>query len=210
MNTLKATPVIPLIQAEDPNIAVRTAEALKEGGLTTLEVVLRTKAAMSCMEAIANEVDGVIVGAGTVLTPDQANEVADRGAQFIVSPGLNAEVVEVSKSRGLDIYPGCMTASEVQLAWNLELRTVKFFPAGLAGGVPMLKAFSSVFRQMSFMPTGGVSASNLKSFLEVPSVVACGGSWLTPRHEIDAANFAAITSLAREAMDLAREVRPNF
>lgn len=210
MNTLKATPVIPLIQAEDPSIAVRTAEALKEGGLTTLEVVLRTKAAMSCMEAIANEVDGVIVGAGTVLTPDQANEVADRGAQFIVSPGLNAEMVEVSKSRGLDIYPGCMTASEVQLAWNLELRTVKFFPAGLAGGVPMLKAFSSVFRQMSFMPTGGVSASNLKSFLEVPSVVACGGSWLTPQHEIDAGNFAAITSLAREAMDLAREVRPNF
>lgn len=210
MNTLKATPVIPLIQAEDPSIAVRTAEALKEGGLTTLEVVLRTKAAMSCMEAIANEVDDVIVGAGTVLTPDQANEVADRGAQFIVSPGLNAEVVEVSKSRGLDIYPGCMTASEVQLAWNLELRTVKFFPAGLAGGVPMLKAFSSVFRQMSFMPTGGVSASNLKSFLEVPSVVACGGSWLTPQHEIDAGNFAAITSLAREAMDLAREVRPNF
>jgi len=210
MNTLKATPVIPLIQAEDPSIAVRTAEALKEGGLTTLEVVLRTKAAMSCMEAIANEVDGVIVGVGTVLTPDQANEVADRGAQFIVSPGLNAEVVEVSKSRGLDIYPGCMTASEVQLAWNLELRTVKFFPAGLAGGVPMLKAFSSVFRQMSFMPTGGVSASNLKSFLEVPSVVACGGSWLTPQHEIDAGNFDAITSLAREAMDLAREVRPNF
>jgi 2-dehydro-3-deoxyphosphogluconate aldolase/(4S)-4-hydroxy-2-oxoglutarate aldolase len=210
MNPLKATPVIPLIQAEDPSIAVRTAKALKEGGLTTLEVVLRNKAAMSCMEAIASDVDGVIVGAGTVLTPEQANEVADHGAQFIVSPGLNVEVVEVSKFRGLDIYPGCMTASEVQLAWNLGLHTVKFFPAGLAGGVPMLKAFSSVFRQMSFMPTGGVSASNLKSFLEVPSVIACGGSWLTPSSEIDTGNFDAITALAREAVTLAREVRPNF
>lgn len=210
MNTLKATPVVPLIQAEDPSIAVRTAKALKEGGLTTLEVVLRTDAAMSCMEAITKEVAGVVVGAGTVLTPAQASEAADRGAQFIVSPGLNTDVVEMSKSRGLDIYPGCMTASEVQLAWNLELRTVKFFPAGLAGGVPMLKAFSSVFRQMSFMPTGGVSASNLKSFLEVPAVVACGGSWLTPQHEIDAGNFDAITTLARDAMALAREVRPSI
>lgn len=209
MNTLKATPVIPLIKAEDPNIAVQIARALKEGGLTTLEVVMRTDTAMSCMEAIAKEVAGVVVGAGTILTPDQAREVADRGAQFVISPGLNAEVVEVSKSRGLEIYPGCMTASEVQLAWNLGLHTVKFFPAGLAGGVPMLKAFSSVFRQMSFMPTGGVSASNLKSFLEVPSVIACGGSWLTPSPEIAAGNFDAISTLAREALTLAREVRPN-
>jgi 2-dehydro-3-deoxyphosphogluconate aldolase/(4S)-4-hydroxy-2-oxoglutarate aldolase len=210
MSSLKATPVIPLIQAEDTKIAVQIAEALRAGGLTTLEVVLRTDAAMKCMEAIVAEVEGVTVGAGTVLTPAQANEAADCGAQFIVSPGLNADVVAASKARGLEIYPGCMTASEVQLAWNLGLRTVKFFPAELAGGVPMLKAFSSVFRQMSFMPTGGISADNLKSYLEVPAVVACGGSWLTPAADINAGNFDAITTLAREAMDLARQVRPNI
>ena len=210
MDTLKVTPVVPLIQAQDPRVAVRVANALKEGGLTTLEVVLRTDAAMTCMEAIIDEVDGVTVGVGTVLTPMQMNEAADRGAQFIVSPGLNTDVVEACKARGLDIYPGIVTPSEVQLAWNLGLRTVKFFPAGLAGGVAMLKALSAVFRQMSFMPTGGVSASNLKSFLEVPSVVACGGSWLTPQAEIDAGNFDAITALAREALVLARDVRPNI
>jgi len=209
MDTLKATPVVPLIQAEDPKVAVRVARALKKGGLTTLEVVLRTDAALNCMAAIVEEIDGVIVGAGTVLTPAQMNDAADRGAQFIVSPGLNAAVVDACKARGLVIYPGTVTASEVQLAWNLGLKTVKFFPAGLAGGVPMLKALSSVFRQMSFMPTGGVSASNLKSFLEVPSVVACGGSWLTPQAEINAGNFDAITTLARDALALAREVRPE-
>jgi 2-dehydro-3-deoxyphosphogluconate aldolase/(4S)-4-hydroxy-2-oxoglutarate aldolase len=209
MNRLETTPVIPLIQAEDPKIAVRTALALKEGGLTTLEVVLRTDAAMACMEAIAKEVEGVTVGAGTVLTPEQVNEAGERGAQFIVSPGLNADVVEACKARALDVYPGIVTPSELQLAWNLGLRTVKFFPAKLAGGVPMLKALSSVFRKMSFMPTGGVSASNLKSYLEVPSVVACGGSWLTPQAEIEAGNFGAITALAAEAMTLASDVRPD-
>lgn len=207
METLKATPVIPLIQAEDPAIATKTAIALKAGGLTTLEVVWRTDAAMECMEAIINEVEGVTVGAGTVLTAEQADVAAKRGAQFIVAPGLNQGVVETSKSHGLDIYAGVATASEVQLAWNMGLRAVKFFPAGLAGGVPMLKALSSVFRGMSFMPTGGVSASNLKDFLAVPSVVACGGSWLTPKAEIDAGNFDAITNLAREALALANEVR---
>ena len=210
MSSLESTPVIPLIQAEDTGVAINIANALKAGGLTTLEVVLRTDAAMTCMQAIAEEVDGVTVGAGTVLTPAQVNEAADCGAQFIVSPGLNDDVVAASKDRGLEIYPGTATPSEVQLAWNLGLKTVKFFPAGLAGGVPMLKALSSVFRQMSFMPTGGVSASTLKSFLEVPAVVACGGSWLTPQAEIDAGNFDAITTLAREALSLVSEVRPNI
>jgi len=210
MSSLESTPVIPLIQAEDTGVAINIANALKAGGLTTLEVVLRTDAAMTCMQAIAEEVDGVTVGAGTVLTPAQVNEAADCGAQFIVSPGLNDDVVAASKDRGLEIYPGTATPSEVQLAWNLGLKTVKFFPAGLAGGVPMLKALSSVFRQMSFMPTGGVSASTLKSYLEVPAVVACGGSWLTPQAEIDAGNFDAITTLAREALSLVSEVRPNI
>lgn len=207
MDLLEASPVIPLVQAEDPAIAVQIAKALKAGGLTTLEVVLRTDAALDCMEAIIREVEGVRVGAGTVLTPEQVSEVAQRGAQFVVSPGLNPVVVQACQVHELDIYPGVVTPSEVQLAWNLGLRTVKFFPAGLAGGVPMLKALSSVFRGMRFMPTGGVSASNLESFLALPSVVACGGSWLTPQAEIDAGNFDAITVLAREALGMAQKLK---
>jgi len=204
MSTLAATPVIPLIQAEDVGIAIKTAEALKAGGLTTLEVVWRTSAAMDCMEAILKNVEGVTVGAGTVLSKSQAEEAAGRGAQFIVSPGISTDVVEYCHSKDLPIYPGTATPSEVQLAWNLGLRIVKFFPASLVGGTPMLKALSSVYREMQFMPTGGVKASNLKDFLSIPSVIACGGSWLTPAVEIEAGNFEAITTLAKEAMALAK------
>lgn len=207
MATLENSPVIPLVQADDPEVAINVTKALKAGGLTTIEVVLRTDAAMDCMEEIIKNVDGITVGAGTVLTPEQANEAAKRGAQFIVSPGLSESVVEASKANGLEIYPGTATASEVQLAWNLGLRTVKFFPASLAGGVPMLKALSSVYRGMSFMPTGGVKAANLKEFLALPAVVACGGSWLTPKAEIEAGNFDAITKLASEALALAGEIK---
>ena len=209
MSTLRNTPVVPLIQSEDPAIAVKIAEALKQGGLTTLEVVWRTDAAMDCLAMIREQVTGVTVGAGTVLTPAQVDEAADRGAQFIVSPGLVADVVAASKKRSLDIYPGIATPSEAQIAWNLGLKTVKFFPAALNGGPPKLKALSSVFRDMTFMPTGGVSAQNLASYLEVPAVVACGGSWLTPAADIAAGNFEAITVLAREALAIATSTRSN-
>ena len=208
-NTLENTPVIPLIQSEDPSVALKIAEALKAGGLTTLEVVWRTDAAMDCLEAIKSEVSGVSVGAGTVLTPAQVHEAAERGAEFIVSPGLHAGVVEASKECALEIYPGIATASEAQLAHNLGLSTVKFFPAALNGGPPMLKALASVFRNMKFMPTGGVSAKNLASHLELPAVIACGGSWLTPKTEIETGNFEAITTLAQEALAIASDTRTN-
>lgn len=210
MSSLQNTPVVPLIQAEKPAVAVQIAKALKAGGLTTLEVVWRTDAAMDCLEAIKAEVDGVFVGAGTVLTAAQVDQAADRGAEFIVSPGLLADVVAASNARGLEIYPGIATASEAQLAWNLGLKTVKFFPAALNGGPPMLKALSSVFRQMQFMPTGGVSPDNLASYLKLPAVVACGGSWLTPAAEIEAGNFEAITTLAREALSIANTTRASI
>lgn len=205
---LNNAPVVPLVQADDPAIALKTVEALKAGGLDVIEVVLRTDAAMDCVEAIAANSSDAIVGAGTVLTLAQAEEAKRRGAQFIVSPGLNDEIVGFCQSSKMEVYPGTVTASEVQRAWNLGLKTVKFFPAGLAGGVPMLKALSSVFREMRFMPTGGVSASNLKEYLSVPSVIACGGSWLTPQKEIDAGDFNAVTKLAGEAVAIAREARP--
>ena len=204
---LEATPVVPLVQAEDPTVAVKTARALLEGGLDVIEVVLRTDAALDCLEAIDQEVPDVIVGAGTVLSQRQAENARARGAKFIVSPGLDEETVNWCADQKLEIFPGVVTPSEVQRAWNLGLRAVKFFPAGLSGGAPKLKALKSVFRDMRFMPTGGVSAKNLAEYLTVPGVIACGGSWLTPQKEIDAGNFQIVTDLAREALALARDAR---
>jgi 2-dehydro-3-deoxyphosphogluconate aldolase / (4S)-4-hydroxy-2-oxoglutarate aldolase len=203
----RVAPVVPLIEASDPAVAVKTVKALQAGGLEVVEVVLRTDAALECLSAIIAETSGVIVGAGTVLTVDHAKAVADRGAQFVVSPGLVDDVARFCLDKNLPFYGGTMTAGEVQRAYALGLRTVKFFPAKLAGGVPMLKAFSAVFREMKFMPTGGVSAENLGEFLALPSVVACGGSWLTPAAAIEAGDYDVITKLARDAVELARAAR---
>ena len=199
--------VVPLVQADDPAVAVETSRALAAGGLKVAEVVFRTDRALECLRAVADEVPEMIAGAGTVLTPAQAEAAVDNGAQFIVSPGLDDGVVAVAKEKGVPIYPGTMTPSEVQHAVNLGLDTVKFFPASIAGGVPALKALASVFRSMKFMPTGGVSPGNLADFLAVPAVLACGGSWLTPADAIAAGDYNKITTLAAEAVAIARAAR---
>lgn len=204
---LAAAPVVPLIGENDAGAAVKTAEALGTGGLSVIEVVMRSSDAQRGMEAILAETQGLIVGAGTVLTLDQAKSVMASGAQFIVSPGLVDEIAEYCLAESIPFYPGTMTAGEVQRAYAMGLREVKFFPASLAGGVPMLKAFSSVFREMRFMPTGGVSAANLADFLALPSVLACGGSWLTPKDAVAAGDYAQITKLASEAVAIAQAAR---
>ncbi len=203
MQALKDAPVVPLIKSDDVQTAVQTTRALIAGGLTVIEVVLRTDAALDCLEAIAAEFPDAHVGAGTVLSADQCKEVIRRGAKFIVSPGLDEASVHVANDAGLPILPGVATATELQRAWNLGLRTVKFFPASLAGGPKMLKALSSVFRDVQFMPTGGVNPETLKDYLSVPAVLACGGSWLTPKDAIDAENYEAITQLAKDAISIA-------
>ena len=204
---LTSNPVVPLVQADDPEVAVKTSRALAAGGLQVAEVVFRTDRALECLQAVANDVPEMIAGAGTVLSARQAQAALDNGAKFIVSPGLDDGVVGVAKEAGVPIYPGIMTPSEVQHAFNLGLDTVKFFPASIAGGVPALKALASVFRTMRFMPTGGVSPDNLADFLAVPAVLACGGSWLTPAAEIAAGNYDAITKLAADAVAIARKAR---
>lgn len=207
---LAQAPVVPLIGADDPDIAVRTAEALRDGGLTVIEVVLRSDKAQQCMEAIIDRVEGVIVGAGTVLTAEQAKSVHAAGAQFIVCPGLVDDIVHYCADANVPLYPGTMTAGEVQRAYAMALRHVKFFPASLAGGVPMLKALGSVFRDMQFMPTGGISADNLGAYLTLPQVMACGGSWLTPGDAIADGNFEIVTRLAQEAIAIAAQARPQI
>jgi 2-dehydro-3-deoxyphosphogluconate aldolase/(4S)-4-hydroxy-2-oxoglutarate aldolase len=204
---LEIAPVVPLVVPNDPETAIKTTRALVAGGLTVIEVVLRTEAAVECLGEIVRAVPEAIVGAGTVLSERQAAEVVFAGAQFIVSPGLYAPVVEYAKSARLPIFPGVATASEAQNAWNMGLRSLKFFPASLAGGPAMLEALSSVFKDVRFMPTGGVSAANLTDYLALPSVLACGGSWLTPASVIAEGNYQIITDLAAEAVAIASKCR---
>jgi len=204
---LQNTPVFPLVQADNPQMAVRIARALASGGMTVAEVVFRTDAALECLAAVAAEVPEMVAGAGTVLSEAQAEQAIEAGARFVVSPGLDTATVRLCQSSSIPIYPGVMTPSEVTRAWNLGLREVKFFPASLAGGIPMLRALGSVFRAMRFMPTGGISADNLADFLAVPGVLACGGSWLTPAEAIAAGNYDEITRLAAEAVGIAKKAR---
>lgn len=200
-------PVVPLVQSDDTGIAVSITDALIEGGLTVVELVLRTPGALKCLGAISKACPDAIIGAGTVLTAEQAVEAMDSGAKFIVSPGLEESVIAVANTHGIPVYAGVATATEVQRAWNLGLKSVKVFPAGIAGGPALLKAFSSVFRQMKFMPTGGVAAKNLAEYLAVPAVFACGGSWLTPADAVASGDFDRISNLAREAVGIAGDVR---
>jgi len=200
---LESAPVVPLVQAQDIDTALAISDALLAGGLKVLEVVLRTDAAFECLQAIAAKYPDVLVGAGTVLSSAQADKAVEMGAKFIVSPGLDDGVVHTAMDHDMPVLPGIATATELQRAWNMGLRTVKFFPAGLAGGPKMIKGLSSAFRDMQFMPTGGVNAQTLPDYLAVPSVLACGGSWLTPKTAIEAGDYGVLTQLAAEALDIA-------
>lgn len=204
---LTACPVIPLIQANDVETAIAIAKSLQTAGMPLVEVVQRTEQSLECLKAITRALPDLVVGAGTVLSPDQAAACADAGARFIVSPGLDSRVVGVASERGIDAIPGVMTPTELQQAHNLGLRTVKFFPAATAGGIAALKALASVFRDIRFIPTGGISAANLAEYLAQASVVACGGSWLTPPDAIARRDYECVTALAAEALTIARDSR---
>jgi 2-dehydro-3-deoxyphosphogluconate aldolase/(4S)-4-hydroxy-2-oxoglutarate aldolase len=202
-----AVPVVALVQADDPAVAVKTSQALAAGGLPVVEVVFRTDRALQCLRAVADEVPEMIAGAGTVLSAKQAEAAIDAGAKFIVSPGLDKDVVAVAKDHGVPIFPGIATASELQRAYNYGLEVVKFFPASIAGGVPAIKALASVFRSMRFMPTGGVTPDNLADYLALPAVLACGGSWLTPADAIAAGDYDKVTEIAAKAVKIAASAR---
>ena len=206
---LASAPVIPVVVIEDASHAVPVAKALSAGGLNSIEITLRTACAPDAIAAIAESVPEVVIGAGTVLNGAQYRTATAAGAKFIVSPGLDEQVVGLAGSDGIPVYPGIATAGELQRAWNLGVRIVKFFPAGQAGGIPMLKALSAVFRDVQFVPTGGVSASNLGDYLSIPAVIACGGSWLTPKDAMASGDVERIEGLAREAVGIAEKLAPR-
>jgi len=204
---LQVVPVIPVIVLQSSEHAAPVAEALIEGGIPIFEITLRTAAGLPSIEEVAKKFPDALTGAGTVLNESQARQAIDAGSRFIVSPGWDDGVVETAQAAGIPVVPGVATATEVQRAYNHGLRVLKLFPAGIAGGIPMLKALSSVYSEVGFVPTGGVSADNLADFLALPNVKAVGGSWLTPAQAIAEGRFEEITRLANEARKIAADVR---
>lgn len=194
--------LVPVVVLEDADDAAPLAEALVAGGLAVAEVTFRTEAALAAIQAIAARGD-VLLGAGTVLSPDQVDAAVDAGAQYIVSPGLSEPVVRRATERGVLALPGTVTATEIQAALAVGLGAVKFFPAGTSGGAPAIKALSAPFPEVQFVPTGGVGPANLSDYLSLPSVLAVGGSWMVPKDVIAAGDFEQITALTAEAVQLA-------
>jgi len=197
--------IIPLVVIHDADDAEPLGQALIAGGLPIAEVTFRTDAAAESI-AIMSDIEGLTVGAGTVLTPDQVELAVEAGAQFLVSPGLRADIVREAKLAGKPILPGAVTPGEIMAAQALGVETVKFFPSSLYGGPAAIEALAAPFTTMQFVPTGGVNPTNLASYLALDCVPAVGGSWMVPSALLDARDFDAITALCREAVDLASRV----
>ena len=195
-------PVIPVIVIEHLEHAVPMARALVEGGIRVLEVTLRTPVALAAMEAIARDVPEAVVGAGTVRTAADARAAIDAGARFAVSPGCTERIAAACRDAGLPLLPGAATASEVMHAAELGFDFLKFFPAAAAGGPALLKAWASPFADMTFCPTGGISAASAPDYLALANVAVVGGSWLTPADALAARDWQRITALARQAAAL--------
>ena len=199
--------LVPVVVLNDAKDAKPLAKALCQGALPCAEVTFRTDAAEESIRQMSREFPDMLVGAGTVLTVEQVNRAVDAGAKFIVSPGFDPQIVDYCLNRQIPVFPGCVTPSEVAQAVKRGLRVVKFFPAKQYGGVSTIKALAAPYVGLRFMPTGGVSASNLREYLECSSIVACGGSWMVKGDLIQAGAFEEITRMTREAVDLAKEIR---
>ena len=204
LQVMQDAPVIPVIVLNDVAHAVPMARALLAGGIRMLEITLRTPQALACMEAIANEVEGAVVGAGTVRSPQDAAAAVKAGARFAVSPGYTPAVGQACKDLGLPLLPGVATGSEIMMAQEDGYTELKFFPAMQAGGPGMLKAWSGPFFDVKFCPTGGVTPQNAHELLSLPNVACVGGSWLVPADAMAQGDWARIEALAREATQLAR------
>ena len=192
--------IVPVVALEDAADALPLGAALKKGGVSAIEVTFRTAAAADAIRLLTREMPELLVGAGTVLTKEQADAAIEAGAKFIVSPGFQPELVSYVLSKGVPMCPGTATPGEMEQAMALGLSAVKFFPAEQNGGAPMLKALSAPYRDLLFMPTGGVKLENLRTYLALDQVFACGGTWLATKDDIKAKAFDQITARTREAV----------
>ena len=195
--TRSLVPVVVINNADD---AAPLANALLEGGITSIEITLRTEVGLAAIEQVAKHVPEIILGAGTVLNTEQMDSAKNAGAQFQVSPGITPSLAEHAASQSISWLPGTANASDVMLALEHGFNHIKCFPASLVGGVPMLKQFASVFPNVKICPTGGISLDNMADYAAVPSVFAIGGSWLTPKDAIAAKDWKRITTIAKESV----------
>ncbi|MCX5516575.1 keto-deoxy-phosphogluconate aldolase [Kaistia algarum] len=199
---LKAAPVVPVLIIEDFHTAIPLARALVAGGLTALEVTLRTASALDCIRAIKGEVEGANVGAGTILNPKQFDAAVAAGSTFLVSPGASPKLLAHASGSPVPLLPGIATAGEAMTLLEEGYGAAKFFPAEQAGGASYIKALASPLPGLVFCPTGGVGLKNAHSYLSLPNVVCVGGSWVAPAAAVAAGDWAAITALAKEAAAL--------
>jgi 2-dehydro-3-deoxyphosphogluconate aldolase/(4S)-4-hydroxy-2-oxoglutarate aldolase len=200
---LELSPVMPVVVVDDVADAVPVAKALLAGGIRVIELTLRTPVALDAIERVASEVPEIVVGAGTVTTPEQAKQSADAGAKFLVTPGCTDRLLEAAFDTGLPFLPGAATVSEAMRLAEQGLTALKFFPAEPSGGVAYLKAVAGPLPHLKFCPTGGITPANAPSYLALSTVGCVGGSWLTPKDALAAKDFRRITTLAEAAAALA-------
>lgn len=200
LETISKIGIVPVVKLDDAKDAAPLADALCKGGLPCAEVTFRTAAAAEAISIMTKAHPDMVVGAGTVLTTDQVDQAVEAGAKFIVSPGLNPKVVKYCVDKNIPITPGTNSPSEIETAIEFGLEVVKFFPAEQSGGIAKIKAMAAPYVNMKFMPTGGINAKNLISYLDFPKVIACGGSWMVPGDLIANGEFDKIEELTREAV----------
>lgn len=201
---LRVSPVIPVVTIDDPQDAVPLAGALVDGGVKIIELTLRTDSALTSLKLIAEEVPNILVGAGTILSPGQADAAVQAGAKFLVSPGVTPTLLRHMLSLDVPVLPGVATVGEVMAVLEEGLDSMKFFPAGPAGGPSYLATIGAPIPNVQFCPTGGISLATAPDYLKLPNVACVGGSWLTPADAVAAKDWARITSLASGAAVLAR------
>jgi 2-dehydro-3-deoxyphosphogluconate aldolase/(4S)-4-hydroxy-2-oxoglutarate aldolase len=197
------SPIVPVIALENLDEALPLAEALLEGGISIMEITLRTEAGLNAIEKISKSMPEMHIGAGTVINADGFKRAVDKGAEFVFSPGISEELMQSSFDLEVPLIPGVSTASEVMHALNCGFEHCKLFPAISSGGVEALKSFSGPFASMHFCPTGGVDLNNLNDFLSLKNVLCVGGSWIVPKEAIRERNFGVITKLVQEALAVA-------
>jgi len=210
VSRMSRTGVIAVLIVDDPQRAVKLAQALLAGGVEIMELTLRTPAALECLRAITAEVPEMIAGAGTVIFPDQVDQVVDAGAVFGVAPGTNPAIIRRAIERGLPFAPGVVTPTDIDIAVQCGCRELKFFPAEQSGGLPMLSAIKAPYAHLGlkYIPLGGITTGNLSSYLADPDVLAVGGSWLGPKKLIESERWDEITAAAQDARKLVSQQRP--
>ncbi|GAA6806380.1 bifunctional 4-hydroxy-2-oxoglutarate aldolase/2-dehydro-3-deoxy-phosphogluconate aldolase [Helicobacter pylori] len=200
IEVLQISPIIPVVVIEDIKDAVPLAQSLVEGGIHIIEVTLRSSCALEAIELIAKNVPRMRVGAGTILNPTQLEQAQNRGAEFLISPGLTIKLLEHAKKKDMPLIPGVSSSSEVMQALELGYSTLKFFPAEYCGGVKLLNAFNGPFKGVKFCPTGGISIDNMHSYLSLENVLCVGGSWLTPKNLIQNKEWDKITEICKRSL----------